>query len=93
MTSTPEDTAIARTDAAAQRRWMIGIAITILFGSFGAVMAWLSYSHRASSPAAAPARSTPARDPASAPAPTPDPSPESPPDRERPGHGKGRPDK
>lgn len=32
-------------EAAAQRRWLITIVITILFGGFGAVMAYLSYAN------------------------------------------------
>ncbi len=32
-------------DVAAQRRWMITLAITLVFGGFGAVMAYLNYSN------------------------------------------------
>jgi hypothetical protein len=32
---------------AEHRRWLIGIGISVAFGTFGAVMAWLSYSARA----------------------------------------------
>lgn len=32
-------------EAAAHRRWLITLAITILFGGFGAVMAYLSYAN------------------------------------------------
>jgi hypothetical protein len=41
------------------RRWLIGVAISIVFGVFGAVMALLSYAHRTAAPdgAAAPAPS------------------------------------
>ncbi|MBA3818820.1 MAG: hypothetical protein H0X17_08005 [Deltaproteobacteria bacterium] len=75
--STPRDVASApASDAAAKRRWMIGIIITVLFGSFGAVMAWLSYADRAKAPASR--RSRPAVEPATTP------------DRDPPGHGKGR---
>ncbi|MEO8904511.1 MAG: hypothetical protein ABI627_23585 [Polyangiaceae bacterium] len=37
------------------RRWLIGIGISVVFGLFGAVMAWLSYTARtrASAPAVA----------------------------------------
>ncbi len=42
-------TAIAREN----RRWFIGIAISVSFGLFGVVMALLSYSH-ASEPSGAP---------------------------------------
>jgi len=31
---------------AEHRRWLIGIGISVAFGTFGAVMAWLSYSAR-----------------------------------------------
>jgi len=36
------------------RRWLIGLGISVSFGLFGAVMAWLSYSARTrpSAPAA-----------------------------------------
>jgi hypothetical protein len=40
---------VARTNRAVdaeQRRWLIGIGISLAFGTFGAVMAWLSYSAR-----------------------------------------------
>ncbi len=40
------------------RRWLIGIAITLSFGIFGVVMALLSYSH-ASQPSGAPAAKPP----------------------------------
>jgi hypothetical protein len=54
----------APSDARAQRRWLIGLAITVLFGIFGAVMAVLAYRDSTSSPGArAPAGTT-------APAPT-----------------------
>src|SRR5688572_9018320 len=38
------DGAAPNSEAAAHRRWLITIAITILFGTFGAVMTYLSYS-------------------------------------------------
>ncbi len=41
------------------RRWLIGVGISVGFGLFGVVMALLSYSHR-SSPASAPAARIPA---------------------------------
>lgn len=44
--STDRDTAPSPSDAAAKKRWMIGLVITVLFGGFGAVMAWLSYTSR-----------------------------------------------
>ena len=42
-----------RTMDAEQRRWLIGLGISVAFGTFGAVMAWLSYTAR--NPPAAPA--------------------------------------
>lgn len=45
-----------------QRRWLIGIAITVTFGVFGAVMAVLAYTRNTSSttpPARAPAVTAP----------------------------------
>ena len=44
-----------------QRRWLIGIAITVTFGVFGAVMAVLAYTRSTPTP-------TPARGPVTAPA-------------------------
>lgn len=35
---------------AEHRRWLIGLSISIAFGTFGAVMAWLSYSARTRPP-------------------------------------------
>jgi hypothetical protein len=35
---------ISETDAAANRRWLIGLSITLVFGIFGAVMALLRYA-------------------------------------------------
>src|SRR6187402_3465276 len=47
MNETNTDTAQAtRAVDAEHRRWLIGLAISIAFGTFGAVMAWLSYSAR-----------------------------------------------
>ncbi len=44
-------------DARDNRRWLIGVSISVAFGLFGVVMALLSYSHRSSAtPGAAPAR-------------------------------------
>lgn len=61
--------AIDAATAAANRRWIITICVSLVFGIFGAVMALLSYSGRA---APAPAAMTAA--PAAAPA-APDPDP------------------
>lgn len=46
--------------ATADRRWLIGIAITLFFGLFGVVMALLSYSDRTkpSAPALTPSETT-----------------------------------
>ena len=59
------DAVLSPSDAAAKKRWMIGLAITVLFGCFGAVMAWLNYAgHDQASPASGskPSTSTPAPD-------------------------------
>ena len=32
------------------RRWLISVGISVVFGTFGAVMAWLSYSARTKLP-------------------------------------------
>lgn len=59
------DAALSPSDAAARNRWMIGLVITVLFGGFGAVMAWLSYvGHDPPSPASGskPSTSTPTPD-------------------------------
>jgi len=44
-TNTETDRA-TRAVQAEHRRWLIGIGISVAFGTFGAVMAWLSYSAR-----------------------------------------------
>jgi hypothetical protein len=73
------DGARPNSEAAAQRRWLITIAITILFGTFGAVMTYLSYAKDAkpssrsnatsgvpsAAPAAAPAEKPAAAEPSS----------------------------
>jgi hypothetical protein len=46
-------TAPSQLDAQANRRWLIGIGITLVFGIFGAVMAVLSYSNRSTESAPA----------------------------------------
>ena len=82
-------------DDRAQRRWLIGIGITLLFGTFGAVMAVLAYTNSSNTPAPRGAARVSAPTPGSAvpavapaPAPTPDKPDE---DRERKDHGrKGR---
>ena len=50
MTIKPDGTPVDR-DAAAHRRWLITLVATVVFGVFGAVMAYLSYSN-SSKPAA-----------------------------------------
>ncbi len=78
-------------ETAAHRRWLITIVITIVFGGFGAVMAYLSYVNsskpspsRASS--SAPAKSTTVAPPAAEPS-----SDEK--GTDRPGKGEGHRDK
>ncbi len=45
---TPQaEAASERSDARAQRRWLIGLGITVVFGIFGAVMALLAYTNSA----------------------------------------------
>jgi hypothetical protein len=52
-------------DKAANRRWLIGIVLTLVFGIFGATLALLSYMDRDRAPAApaapAPGGDEPAR--------------------------------
>ncbi len=55
-------------EAAAHRRWLITILITVLFGGFGAVMAYLSYVNSSKPAASSPTRS---RSPSKAPSATP----------------------
>ncbi|MBA3456919.1 MAG: hypothetical protein H0T42_27770 [Deltaproteobacteria bacterium] len=59
-----------QSETSANRRWLIGLSITVLFGVFGAVMAYLAYADRNSSrPAASSPASKPASEPASEPGP------------------------
>jgi len=44
--STDRDERSANLDARDNRRWFIGVGISVVFGLFGAVMALLSYSSR-----------------------------------------------
>lgn len=60
------DPATPSSDDRAQRRWFIGIAITLLFGMFGAVMAVLAYTNNSSAPAASGAARGTAPSPGSA---------------------------
>lgn len=71
----------SETEHAANRRWLIGVGITLVFGVFGAVMALLSYTAHGSAPSPAAAAAG-----AAAPAP----APASPDDPTRRGRGKGR---
>jgi hypothetical protein len=45
------DAASTAGDGGANRRWFIGIGISLVFGLFGAVMALLSYADRTTPPA------------------------------------------
>jgi hypothetical protein len=81
MSVKPDSAPTANSEAASHRRWLITLAITILFGGFGAVMAYLSYAnstkhsvsppHRSRSsgpsPSTAPATPPTAAPPAAAP--------------------------
>lgn len=51
------DDGLVRARHADQRRWLIGIGISVAFGLFGVVMALLSYSDR-TKPGATPAAAT-----------------------------------
>lgn len=76
-------------EAAAHKRWLVTIAITILFGTFGAVMTYMSYA-KSSKPWSG-------RAPSSVPATTATPPAEQPPAEEPSSEGdgddKGKPDK
>lgn len=50
MSVKPDGAPLPGSDVAAQRRWLITIMITVLFGGFGAVMAYLTYADRQDSP-------------------------------------------
>lgn len=81
MTSNADEPS-PKPNSADNRRWLIGICISLAFGIFSAVMAWLNYADRT--------KATPASQRPSAPA-VADPRPAAPtgnqPTRE---HGKGR---
>lgn len=83
MTNQRADAALS-SDVAANRRWLIGILITLLFGGFGAVMAWLSYVRRDKATSTPAARARPAAVTPSEPAPDrePEAEPASQPDRD-----------
>jgi hypothetical protein len=57
MPTHPDEAARANAE---HRRWLIGVGISIVFGLFGAVMAWLSYAAKNPQSQPAPARVTPA---------------------------------
>ena len=64
------DHRVSLLDARDNRRWLIGVGVSVGFGLFGVVMALLSYSHRATAPSAVsapaahgPAANTPTRAP------------------------------
>lgn len=71
MAVKPEGAA-PNSEAAAHRRWLITIAITILFGTFGAVMTYMTYA-KSSKPW------SPSRAPSSAPDSVPSVAPATPP--------------
>ena len=78
--SSQSDATSASADAA-QRRWLIGIGITVAFGLFGAVMAILAYTSSTNAPTPSHARQ-PAGTSAPAPSTTPTaPTPDKPEDR------------
>lgn len=64
--TTQQDDAARRAEATSQRRWLIGVAITVVFGGFGVVMALLSYADHTKAPT--PGASSPSREPSPAPA-------------------------
>lgn len=82
-----------KSEAAAHRRWLITVAITVVFGCFGAVMAYLSYANNTRSSAPATGRSsTPSTAPTTAPTVAPGSAPSS--DEEHKGNPHtGKPDK
>ena len=66
------DAPVSGSERAATRRWLITLAITVAFGGFGAVMAYMSY---ANSSKPAPSRSRPSSvSPQGAPSSTPQPA-------------------
>lgn len=71
MPASPDGAPPRTSEAAAQRRWLITIAITVVFGGFGAIMAYLSYAKSTqpavSTPAPRPAPTAPAAAPSSDP--------------------------
>lgn len=64
MSDKPDAAAAPRSqsDATASRRWLISIMITVVFGGFGAVIAYLNYARRSE-----PSTSSPSKSPTSTP--------------------------
>jgi hypothetical protein len=54
------DKRVSALDARDNRRWLIGVGISVAFGLFGVVMALLSYSRHTPAAATAPAARGPA---------------------------------
>ncbi len=59
------DGALTAGEAAAHRRWLITIVITVVFGGFGALMAYLSYAN--STKPSTSSGTSPSTEPSSAP--------------------------
>jgi hypothetical protein len=80
MAVKPDGAPTANSEAAAHRRWLITIALTILFGGFGAVMAYLSYANSNKPSVSSPRRPRPSgTSPSTAPSPAPSSAPATPP--------------
>jgi hypothetical protein len=60
MSVKPDGARPLDSEAAAHRRWLITVAITVMFGGFGAVMAYLSYARHTKPAMSSPGRSRPA---------------------------------
>lgn len=58
--SAERDGESARADARDNRRWLIGVGVSVAFGLFGVVMALLSYAERIR-PSVGPATNAPAK--------------------------------
>ncbi len=57
MAVKPDGGAPLDSEAAANRRWLITIMITIVFGGFGAVIAYLNYARNSAKPSSSSPRS------------------------------------
>lgn len=84
MDTPPGDDHSSGPGALADRRWLIGIAISLVFGIFGAVMAVLSYTERNDAPAPRPGPAAPAATAVTS-SPTPPPAPHG---RDKKAHGR-----